>query len=213
MPYLIVCPRPRDRWLCPSIRSIESHCPSYNATMPTRYNAIPTRQLHKGLERLPHPDPNCRRWPTAPVQSLPGFQFCLYTVRSVGVVQGECADPLSRQAMSLNGGREQSYEVYTDPYHNVMRLDLFKFDGSPMNPMYLAFKPPQMLPTQTLNPTATATAGARASGKSKSKRGLEDGPLPLNRHVIKPRTQIDADKWWWVGVGVTALGAVGYLCF
>jgi hypothetical protein len=47
-----------------------------------------------------------------------------------------------------------------------------------MNPMYLAYSPPQMLPTTTLNPLATATASA--TGKSsKSKRSL-DAEVPLD---------------------------------
>ncbi|KAI9824048.1 MAG: Reversal of tor2 lethality [Thelocarpon impressellum] len=106
------------------------------------------------------------------------------------------------------------YEVITDPYHNVQRLNLYKFDGSPMIPMYLAFKPPQMLPTVTMNPTATATGSTQSTGSGKSKRNFEEIPWPLNHQVMsKRRAPIDADKWWWVGVGMTGLGAVGYLCF
>ena len=63
-----------------------------------------------------------------------------------------------------------SYEVLTDPYHNVPRLNLARFDGSPMNPMFLVYSPPQMLPTETLNPTSTS--GPAATGKSRVKRGL-----------------------------------------
>ncbi|KAA6414716.1 MAG: hypothetical protein FRX48_01466 [Lasallia pustulata] len=108
------------------------------------------------------------------------------------------------------------YTVYTDPYHNVLRLDLYRFDGSPLNPMYIAYSPPQMLPTQTLNPTsAAATGGAKATGKSRSKRGVfaaYDGPM--NKKVVGKRDgAINADKWWWVGVGMTAIGGVGYFCF
>ncbi|KAI9845285.1 MAG: Reversal of tor2 lethality [Thelocarpon superellum] len=112
----------------------------------------------------------------------------------------------------------ERYEVLTDPYHNVPRLNLYKFDGSPMNPMYLAFRPPQMLPTVTMNPTATATgtgsSAATSTGSGKIRRGLEELKLPMNHQVMsKRRTPIDADKWWWVGVGMTALGGMCYLCF
>lgn len=109
----------------------------------------------------------------------------------------------------------QRYEVFRDPYHGVPRLNLFKFDGSPMHPMYLAYRPPQMLPTQTMNPTTTATGAPQATqtGK-KAKRGLEAMSLPLNKHALRKRKEpIDLDRWWWIGAAMTALGAVGYLCF
>jgi len=108
----------------------------------------------------------------------------------------------------------KSYQVLTDPFHNVPRLNLFQFDGSPMQPMYLAASPPQMLPTQTLNPTSTPSA----TGKSRVKRQLNDNkldriPLPMNhRNIIKtPSEPFNADRWWWVGVGLTALGTVMYM--
>ncbi|KAI9678279.1 MAG: Reversal of tor2 lethality [Caeruleum heppii] len=117
----------------------------------------------------------------------------------------------------------QRFEVIVDPYHNVFRLNLYKFDGAPMQPMYLAYRPPQMLPTKTMNPTATATAtggqstgqaASQSTGNAKAKRGLDALPVPLNKNAIRRRqAPIDADKWWWIGAGITALGGVGYLCF
>lgn len=126
----------------------------------------------------------------------------------------------------------RNYEVLTDPYHNVPRLNLYQFDGTPMQPMYLVLNPPQMLPTQTLNPIATSTASA----KSKIKRGQEDNgdeeamsadeikqkllqgdhheQAPLNKHVLvsgrKPE-RYNPDKFWWVGVGLVAIGTVLYM--
>jgi hypothetical protein len=107
----------------------------------------------------------------------------------------------------------QRYEVITDPFHNVPRMNLFKFDGSPIQPMYLIYSPPQMLPTQTLNPTATPTPTG-----SKAKRGLDGGDgsqqvlEPLNKNaLIPPREPHNADTWWWAGVGLTALGTVLYM--
>ncbi len=110
----------------------------------------------------------------------------------------------------------QSYQVMTDPFHNVPRLNLFKFDGSPMQPMYLMYSPPQMLPTQTLNPTAGA--GASATGKARAKRDGEqailqpvDNDLPKNILDKLPKEFYNADRWWWAGVGLTALGTVMYM--
>ncbi len=115
----------------------------------------------------------------------------------------------------------QSYEVITDSYSKAPRLNLFAFDGAPLNPMYQAYKPPIMLPTQTLNPTTAsstggATATASTTGKAKRSRFERDEDLggPLNRNVlIKRKEPINADKWWWIGAGMTAIGGVGYICF
>lgn len=106
----------------------------------------------------------------------------------------------------------QKYQVYTDSYHKVQRLDLYKFDGSKMNPLYLAYSPPVMLPTQTMNPTAAA------SSTSKAKRSLNDDGeevLPMNhnanlrKHTAKDT--LDASLIWWAGVGMTVMGGAAYL--
>lgn len=111
-----------------------------------------------------------------------------------------------------------------DSFSKAERLNLFAFDGAPLNPMYLAFKPPQMLPTNTLNPTTSATGSSQAESTSKLKKRHhggdehlvfeEDGPLNRNALVTKKaRDPINADRWWWIGVGMTALGGIGYYCF
>ncbi|KAF2260722.1 hypothetical protein CC78DRAFT_386472 [Lojkania enalia] len=104
----------------------------------------------------------------------------------------------------------ERYEVLTDPYHNIPRLNLYKFDGSPMMPLYLAMSPPQMLPTTTLNPLTTSQPGG-AKATTKVKRG----ELPANVNVIRKRTpgQERADRWWWFGVFLTASGGVLYFFF
>jgi len=58
-----------------------------------------------------------------------------------------------------------------------------------------------MLPTQTLNPTARAPKATRAS-KLKVKRAL-----PSN---LKKAEKINADKWWWIGLGMTSVGFLGF---
>jgi hypothetical protein len=79
-----------------------------------------------------------------------------------------------------------------------------------MNPMYLVHATPKMLPTITMNPTAT---GAKPTASAKAKRSHGETEVPFNKNVIRQRKEpIDADKWWWIGVGMTALGSVGYLC-
>lgn len=81
--------------------------------------------------------------------------------------------------------------------------------------MYLAYKPPQMLPTQTLNPTSPN--GAKSTGTNKAKRSLQDDEdlvFPLNGKSQMDRTQSSRADWlWWFGIGITAIGGVGYVCF
>lgn len=99
------------------------------------------------------------------------------------------------------------YEVLTDPYHKIPRLNLYKFDGSPLMPLYLAQSPPKMLPTSTLNPLTTAT------GKPAKVRR---GELPSPHEVLFQRTKTGAyraDNWWWFGVIMTASGGMLYFFF
>ena len=94
-----------------------------------------------------------------------------------------------------------------------------------MNPMYLAYQPPMMLPTQTLNPTTSATGGsskATSTGSSKQKRSAPQEPLliqQLDSDFVKKiqktaeKAGIDADFVWWLGLGMTALGSLVYFLF
>lgn len=117
-------------------------------------------------------------------------------------------------ASLANECRAQKYEQIIDPYHNIPRLNLYEFDGKPMNPMYLAYRPPQMLPTTTLNPLQAATASASATGKSNSKRGL-DAEVPLDWKVqLESQNMvqhINADRLWWFGLGLTGVGGLLYM--
>jgi hypothetical protein len=85
-----------------------------------------------------------------------------------------------------------------------------------MNPMFLAYSPPQMLPTITMNPTATSPS---ATGKTK-RSGEEEFVLPLNKdaaHIKRAIEQpslirrVDPNMLWWVGVGMTIFGGAAYL--
>ena len=90
-----------------------------------------------------------------------------------------------------------------------------------MNPMFLAYSPPQMLPTITMNPTATATTGASTTAKAK-KRSMEDFlVLPLNKdaaHIKRDGDvpeglihRIDLNILKWSGIAMTIFGAAAYL--
>lgn len=114
----------------------------------------------------------------------------------------------------------KQFQVSTDKFHNVPMLQMYEWDGTPMNPMYLVYSPPQMLPTSTLNPvvsgTATAAGGSTATSKvKKAKRSLEE-EVPLawkktlksNKRMVQ---RINADRLWWVGLGMTGVGGLFYL--
>ncbi|KAF1843352.1 uncharacterized protein K460DRAFT_378514 [Cucurbitaria berberidis CBS 394.84] len=100
----------------------------------------------------------------------------------------------------------KTYQVLVDPYHKIQRLNLFKFDGAPVMPLYLAMNPPTMLPTTTLNPLTTQTA---------TPHKIKRGELPLNHEVIFKRTpgELRAAQWWWFGVFLTASGGALYFFF
>ncbi|CAI6337191.1 unnamed protein product [Periconia digitata] len=98
------------------------------------------------------------------------------------------------------------YEVIKDPYHQISRLNLFKWDGAPMQPLYLAMSPPTMLPTTTLHQTSTPTPT-----NSKNKRS----EFPFSPSALSKRSpqQLQADRWWWFGVVLTATGGTLYFFF
>lgn len=116
------------------------------------------------------------------------------------------------------------YETRVDGYKKVNRLDLYQFDGTPIQPMYQAYNPPMMLPTVTMNPTSTAGA-PKETAKGQRRRSDEPSESliePLNkdakhikRHVplsVEVRRAPDmANSLWWVGVGMTVVGGAAYL--
>ena len=111
----------------------------------------------------------------------------------------------------------QRYSIYVDPYHKVLRMDLYRFDGSPLPAMYLAYNPPQMLPTSTLNPTTTTT-GASSKSTNKVKRALDltdltQPPLDYNKLTKKYGAWVEPDRWWWIGIGITGIGSFLYFYF
>ena len=177
-----------------------------------------TRHLHEKRQRLPKPHPFRRRRPTIDVRPLQLRKCHLHPLPPIRALQGNIPGIPSPPILNANPPT-QEYAVSQDKYSGAQRLDLYAFDGSPLNPMYLAYKPPQMLPTMTLNPTADATGSGATKSTGKVKRGLDDldlgiHPDALNREVLrKAREGPDADRWWWVGVGLTAAGAFGYYCF
>lgn len=118
----------------------------------------------------------------------------------------------------------------TDPYHGIQRLNLHEFDGTIMQPMYLVYSPPQMLPTITLNPTTAVAGATTVSNPKRVKRSLRVNgdrmfDVPINRKmgsgiagddmggsglVAQAVVGVDADWWWWVGLTMTGVGGLMY---
>ncbi|KAJ9230646.1 hypothetical protein DTO280E4_1042 [Paecilomyces variotii] len=125
------------------------------------------------------------------------------------LLSNPCASDLSAYTRYNQSELFKQYEIQTDKFHNVLRLNLYQFDGTPVIPMYLVYRPPQMLPTQTLNPIAQKTGSAR-----KAKRDLIDEETiePLNKHAFVKRSEPEAiDKWWWFGLFMTSAGGLALL--
>jgi len=114
----------------------------------------------------------------------------------------------------------QKWQVYIDPYTKMTRLDLYAFDGKKMNPMFLAYSPPVMLPTQTMNPTPTASASTTGSSKKRDLGGSdnEQMPMPMNKdsHIhatpapLPLMHRVDLNVVWWTGVAMIVFGGTAY---
>ncbi|KAK9468719.1 chaperone for protein-folding within the ER, fungal-domain-containing protein [Lipomyces arxii] len=92
----------------------------------------------------------------------------------------------------------EKFDIIIDDYHGEYRLNLYEFDGTPVNPMYLIYRPPLMLPTVTMNPT-TASDGPTATPMSASRK-LRRSFENRKRTTAVPRSNGSLDFWWWVGV-------------
>ncbi|EAU32878.1 conserved hypothetical protein [Aspergillus terreus NIH2624] len=96
-----------------------------------------------------------------------------------------------------------SFKVYVDSYHNVQRLDLQKFDDSFMHPMYLVYRPPQMLPTETLNPVSHSKKKRHVTRETHGWFRLTD--------LVKREEILNPDRWLWLGLFMTAVGGFTFI--
>ncbi|ODV92266.1 hypothetical protein CANCADRAFT_851 [Tortispora caseinolytica NRRL Y-17796] len=97
----------------------------------------------------------------------------------------------------------QRFEILVDNYLGNYMLRLYEFDGTPTNPMYLKYRPPMMLPTITLNPTASADATTFSNSKLR-KRSLESGNTSL--HI----NGLNYDFVWWTFFSMMVCGGLAY---
>ncbi|AOW25774.1 protein ROT1 [Candida albicans P57072] len=107
----------------------------------------------------------------------------------------------------------KTYQVYVDSYHGRWTLQIYQFDGSKMQPLYLAYKPPVMLPTIALNPTdeASETASTLGSVSHKIKRSRMRIKRSLeNQYRTNAKREIYTEKFdkiWWSSVFCLALAS------
>ncbi|KAK9367234.1 chaperone for protein-folding within the ER, fungal-domain-containing protein [Lipomyces kononenkoae] len=167
---------------------------------------------------LPQPsNPTC---PTALLQ----FQHGTYSFAPNGslllspiAVDGRqlLSDPCTSEESVYS--RYSQFEVYSeweiliDDYRGQYQLQLYKFDGSPMNPMYLVYRPPLMLPTITMNPTASATSSATASSTANAKSRLKRSFENRSKTDAIKRPTIDGVFWWWIGMIMMIGGGGAFL--
>jgi hypothetical protein len=70
-----------------------------------------------------------------------------------------------------------------------------------MQPLYIVYNPPEMLPTTTLNPTHLVTSAGKVK-RDIIGRSTGEGTL-LTR--VNP---IALDIWWWFGIIATIVGGL-----
>lgn len=95
----------------------------------------------------------------------------------------------------------KAFQVYVHNYNGRYTLQLYQFDGSKMQPLYLAYKPPLMLPTYALNPTDKASE-TKSSLRKKVKRSLEN---QYRTTAVKQFSNDKYDSLWWVAVAVVGV--------
>lgn len=143
------------------------------------------------------------------------LQNAIHQIQSDRNLQGRIHLAIVRRGWWMLTTRK-SYELLIDPYHKVPRLNLYRFDGSPMAPMYIWSTTPNMLPTTTIHPQATHTGKASRAMRRIKRRADQTAfhyhdidhkrPQPAFP-LVKPNTI------WYMGVGLSGLGGVLYFWF
>lgn len=96
----------------------------------------------------------------------------------------------------------EKFQVFISEYHGRYTLQIYQFDGSKMQPLYLAYRPPLMLPTHALNPTDAASE--TKSSLKRIKRSLEN---QYRTTAVKTTVSDNFDFYWWMSVGTLGLAS------
>jgi len=114
----------------------------------------------------------------------------------------------------------QQWEIVEDGYRvslgqiNPYRLNLWRWDGAPANPLYRVDSKPRMNPTTS----EAGSGGGNADGIKKTIRGSGTGSRVMERMVEragKKMGEVDAGLekevwiWWALGPGMLFVGIVG----
>ncbi|OBA22111.1 hypothetical protein METBIDRAFT_146502 [Metschnikowia bicuspidata var. bicuspidata NRRL YB-4993] len=101
----------------------------------------------------------------------------------------------------------EKYQVSVSSYYGRYMLQIYQFDGSKMQPLYLAYKPPVMLPTYALNPTDAASETS-SSLRRRIKRSLEN---LYRTSAVRDFSSPKLDMFWWAAVGVLGASSAAYV--
>lgn len=121
------------------------------------------------------------------------------------------SDPCNDNGISTYSRYNQTeifkgFNVEIDDYHGIYKLQLYQFDGSLMQPLYLAYRPPMMLPTETLNPTETS-GDTKSTDSAKDKRSLRQ----LVRRSLENKHRTNAVRKGPAGILTSEI--FKYFCF
>ncbi|CCK72025.1 Rot1p KNAG_0I02390 [Huiozyma naganishii CBS 8797] len=171
-------------------------------------------------------DPSCPQaaltWQHGRYEVLKNGTLVLHplTVDGRQLVSDPCTDKGTSTYTRYNQTETfKSYLVFIDPYHGIYTLQLYQFDGSPMQPLYLAYRPPMMLPTQTLNPTSSGANVQESQAPSQAKRSLQQNVKRSleNKYrtnaELRPTAGIAWDLVWYSSAAVLGLGSVLFLVY
>ena len=115
-----------------------------------------------------------------------------------------------------------AFEKSFDSYKMRDRLDLYEWDGTPLMPMWLAFRTPVLLPTRTLKPTSdVSTVGnvrPTATSVWESVQVKRQTESRLLMAAFRSRTLLTfihglgsapsySSRSFWVGVGFSGVGS------
>lgn len=101
------------------------------------------------------------------------------------------------------------FEVLKDMYNGRMRLNLWQWDGTPVNPMWLAYNTPKMLPTTTLSAASQTPKTTLSSTNARWKARRDVHLVP----VLEGQRTVGGVEMFSIGIGMMAFGAVLVIAF
>lgn len=169
-------------------------------------------------------DPTCPQatiqWQHGSYMQSPSGYMMLVPIAEDGrsVMSDPCSS--SKQAILSRYSQNETFSKFTaaiDLYNNIMRLDLYGYDGTPLNPMWQKSTTPQMLPTTTLAVPTSSTTAKATSDHGKAKRALtfaDDNSFTRTAvERLAKHGYADAASWFWIGLGLTSVGGtMVFLC-